>query len=121
MTRVAVGDIGTNSTRLLVADVTNGALAVLDRRSTVTRLGEGLEASGELGEVPRRRVFAALTEYGKAIEDLSAEIRTAVMTSAVRDAANGEAFMAAVREDHGLDANTISGDEEARLTFLGAT
>jgi exopolyphosphatase/guanosine-5'-triphosphate,3'-diphosphate pyrophosphatase len=121
MTRVAVVDIGTNSTRLLVADVTDGALEVLDRRSIVTRLGEGLEATGALGEVPRGRVFAALDEYRDAIEAHGATVRTAVLTSAARDASNGAEFRTKVRDDYGLDAETISGDEEARLTFLGAT
>jgi exopolyphosphatase/guanosine-5'-triphosphate,3'-diphosphate pyrophosphatase len=118
---VAVVDIGTNSTRLLVADVVDGEIEVLDRRSIVTRLGEGLEASGELGEEPRARVFAVLDEYLSAMEDHGAKVRTAVLTSAVRDASNGAEFTARVREEYGLDADTISGDEEARLTFLGAT
>jgi exopolyphosphatase/guanosine-5'-triphosphate,3'-diphosphate pyrophosphatase len=121
MPRVAVVDIGTNSTRLLVADVRDGRLRELDRRSIVTRLGEGLEASGELGAEPRARVFSVLEEYAEAIARHGAEVRTAVLTSAVRDAANGAAFTAEVRERFGLDAETISGDEEARLTFLGAT
>jgi exopolyphosphatase/guanosine-5'-triphosphate,3'-diphosphate pyrophosphatase len=121
MTRVAVVDIGTNSTRLLVADVSGSGVEVLDRRSIVTRLGEGLEASGELGEAPRGRVFAVLDEYRAAIEEHGASVRTAVLTSAVRDASNGAEFTAAVRDDYGLDADTISGDEEAHLTFLGAT
>jgi len=120
--RVAVVDIGTNSTRLLVADVgAGGALSELDRRSTVTRLGEGVDTTGELGEQPQRRVFAALDEYAAAIDALGARARTAVMTSAVRDAANGPAFAAQVRDRYGLEGRTLSGDEEARLTFRGAT
>src|SRR4051812_7935149 len=121
MPRVAVVDIGTNSTRLLIADVGDGGLQELDRRSIVTRLGEGLEASGELGEEPRARVLRALEEYARAIDEHDVEVRTAVLTSAVRDAANGAAFTSEVRDRFGLDAQTISGDEEARLTFLGAT
>jgi exopolyphosphatase / guanosine-5'-triphosphate,3'-diphosphate pyrophosphatase len=121
MPRVAVVDIGTNSTRLLIADVGDDGLQELDRRSIVTRLGEGLEASGELGQEPRARVFRALEEYAQAIDEHDVEVRTAVLTSAVRDAANGAAFTTEVRERFGLDAQTISGDEEARLTFLGAT
>jgi len=119
--RVAVVDIGTNSTRLLVADVANGGLSELDRRSTVTRLGEGVDATGRLGEAPQERVFAVLEDYDGAIRALDVEARTAVMTSAVRDAANGEAFRAAVESRFGLTGRTLSGDEEARLTFLGAT
>jgi exopolyphosphatase/guanosine-5'-triphosphate,3'-diphosphate pyrophosphatase len=119
--RTAVVDIGTNSTRLLIADVAGGALEELDRRSIVTRLGEGVDATGRLGEEPAERVFRALDEYARAIEQHRSEQRAAVMTSAVRDAANGAAFATAVRERYGLDARTLSGDEEARLTFLGAT
>jgi exopolyphosphatase / guanosine-5'-triphosphate,3'-diphosphate pyrophosphatase len=121
MTRVAVVDIGTNSTRLLVAEVDGGALTELERESIVTRLGEGVDRTGALGEEPQRRVFAALDRYGEAIERHGAEIRTAVMTSAVRDASNGADFAAAVRDRYGLEGRTLSGDEEARLTFLGAT
>jgi exopolyphosphatase/guanosine-5'-triphosphate,3'-diphosphate pyrophosphatase len=121
MPRVAVVDIGTNSTRLLVADVSAGGVTELERRSIVTRLGEGLEATGELGEIPRGRVTAALDEYAELIARHEVQTKTAVLTSAVRDASNGAAFTALVRERYGLDADTISGDEEARLTFLGAT
>jgi exopolyphosphatase/guanosine-5'-triphosphate,3'-diphosphate pyrophosphatase len=119
--RVAVVDIGSNSTRLLVADVgADGSLAELERRSTVTRLGEGVDATGELGEEPRRRVLAALDEFALSIDRHGAEVRTAVLTSAVRDSANGAAFTATVRDRYGLDGRTLSGDEEARLTFRGA-
>src|SRR5215218_4793293 len=121
MPRVAVVDIGTNSTRLLVADVSVDGVSELERRSIVTRLGEGLEASGALGETPRGRVLAALDEYTALIDRHEVHARTAVLTSAVRDASNGAQFTDLVRERYGLDAATISGDEEARLTFLGAT
>jgi exopolyphosphatase/guanosine-5'-triphosphate,3'-diphosphate pyrophosphatase len=121
MPRVAVVDIGTNSTRLLVADVSDAGVTELERRSIVTRLGEGLEATGALGDVPRRRVLDALDEYAELIERHDVRVKTAVLTSAVRDASNGAEFTALVRDDYGLDADTISGDEEARLTFLGAT
>jgi exopolyphosphatase/guanosine-5'-triphosphate,3'-diphosphate pyrophosphatase len=119
--RVAVVDIGTNSTRLLIADAGDGALEELDRRSIVTRLGEGVDATGRLGDEPQRRVFGVLDDYARAIESHGAERRLAVMTSAVRDAANGADFAAAVHDTYGLDGRTLSGDEEARLTFLGAT
>jgi exopolyphosphatase / guanosine-5'-triphosphate,3'-diphosphate pyrophosphatase len=121
MTRVAVVDIGTNSTRLLLADVNRDGVRELDRRSIVTRLGEGLEATGELNPEPRERVFRVLEQYAAAIDEARADVRTAVLTSAVRDAANGDAFTDEVRDRFGLDAATISGDEEARLTFIGAT
>jgi exopolyphosphatase / guanosine-5'-triphosphate,3'-diphosphate pyrophosphatase len=125
--RVAVVDIGTNSTRLLVADVAAAAdgrpaaVRELDRRSVVTRLGHGVDATGALDDDAVARVVAVLADYRAAIDDLGAERTVAVLTSAVRDAANGPAFAARVREEFGLDAHTIPGAEEARLTFLGAT
>jgi exopolyphosphatase / guanosine-5'-triphosphate,3'-diphosphate pyrophosphatase len=119
VTRIAVVDIGTNSTRLLVAEVGDGSLRELARESIVTRLGEGVDATGRLGDEPQARVFAALDSFAPAIE--GANVRTAVMTSAVRDAANGAEFAALVRDRYGLEAATLSGDEEARLTSLGAT
>jgi exopolyphosphatase / guanosine-5'-triphosphate,3'-diphosphate pyrophosphatase len=121
VTRIAVVDIGTNSTRLLVAEVGDGRLRELERDSIVTRLGEGVDATGRLGDEPQARVFAVLDRYAEAIERHDATIRTAVMTSAVRDAANGAEFATAVRERYGLEGATLSGNEEARLTSLGAT
>jgi exopolyphosphatase/guanosine-5'-triphosphate,3'-diphosphate pyrophosphatase len=120
--RVAVVDIGTNSTRLLVADVDGAAgVAELDRRSIVTRLGQGVDATGALADEAVDRVLAVLAEYAAAIEQHGAQRTVAVLTSAVRDAANGPGFARRVRDDFGFDARTIAGDEEARLTFLGAT
>jgi len=119
--RVAVVDIGTNSTRLLVADVADGALTELDRRSIVTRLGEGVDATGALGDEPQQRVYSVLEAYARAIEEHGCEARTAVMTSAVRDASNGAQFAATVRDRYGLEGRTLSGDEEARFTFRGAS
>ncbi len=122
MTRVAVVDIGTNSTRLLLADVADGTVGELVRDSIVTRLGEGVDATGRLGDAPQQRVFDALDAYAAAIEQHGgADMRTAVMTSAVRDSANGDEFAAAVRERYGLEGRTLSGDDEARLMYLGAT
>src|SRR4051812_34139483 len=115
--RVAVVDIGTNSTRLLVADVTpEGDVTELVRRSTVTRLGQGVDASGALADEAMQRVFTTLEGYGEEIAAHDVTANMAVLTSAVRDAANGAAFTARVRDDHGLDARTLSGDEEAALT-----
>jgi exopolyphosphatase/guanosine-5'-triphosphate,3'-diphosphate pyrophosphatase len=119
--RVAVVDIGTNSTRLLVADVVDNRLIELDRRTTVTRLGEGLEATGQLSDAAMGRVSDALADYREAIDRLGADREVAVATSAMRDASNGPAFRDEIQGRFGLDARTISGDEEARLTFLGAT
>jgi exopolyphosphatase/guanosine-5'-triphosphate,3'-diphosphate pyrophosphatase len=119
--RVAVVDVGTNSTRLLVADVdaAAGRVTEVERRSTVTRLGEGVDASGRLGDGGMGRVRAVLGEYRALIDGAGAPPAVAVLTSAVRDAANGPAFVAQVR-GHGLDARVLSGDVEARLTYLGA-
>ena len=120
--RVAVVDIGTNSTRLLIADVNAGdAIEERVRESTVTRLGEGVEATGRLGDEPQRRVFAALERYAAEIRAQECEASAAVMTSAVRDAANGAAFSDTVRERFGLEGRTLSGDEEAAFTYAGAT
>ena len=121
--RVAVVDIGTNSTRLLVADVdvATGRLTELARRSTVTRLGVGVERTGRLSDEGMARVFAALDAYATEIDELGARLRIAVLTSATRDAANGPEFTERVSTDYGLDARTIPGEEEARLSFLGAT
>lgn len=118
--RIAVVDIGTNTTRLLVAEVDDGVVE-LDRRSTVTRLGEGVDRTGRLTDAAQLRVLDVLDEYAEAIELHGAERRVAVLTSAVRDAENGADFTERVRRDYGLDARTLSGDDEARLTFLGAT
>ncbi len=120
--RVAVVDIGTNSTRLFVADVADGGgVTQLERESTVTRLGHGVDASGRLDDAAMERVFATLERYCATIEARGVEATTAVLTSAVRDAANGAEFTAQVRERFGLDARTIDGEEEAALTFAGAT
>ena len=118
--RVAVVDIGTNSTRLLIADA-GEEIEERERRSIVTRLGEGVDATGRLGDAPQERVFAVLGQYAAAIEELGAERSVAVMTSAVRDAENGRGFVAAVRERFGLEGRTLTGDEEAAFTYAGAT
>jgi exopolyphosphatase/guanosine-5'-triphosphate,3'-diphosphate pyrophosphatase len=120
--RVAVVDIGSNSTRLLIAEVDpeSGALKELVRRSQVTRLGEGVDSRGSLSDAAIDRVLATLAEYRTEIDSHECESNLAVLTSAVRDAANGADFAARVRDDFGLDARVLSGDEEAQLTFLGA-
>jgi exopolyphosphatase/guanosine-5'-triphosphate,3'-diphosphate pyrophosphatase len=120
--RVAVVDIGTNSTRLLIADVDveAGAVSEILRRSEVTRLGDGVDAAGNLSAEATERVFAKLAEYRAAIDASSCEANIAVLTSAVRDAGNGAQFADRVREEYGLDARVLRGEEEAQLTFLGA-
>jgi exopolyphosphatase/guanosine-5'-triphosphate,3'-diphosphate pyrophosphatase len=121
MARIAVVDLGTNTTRLLVADVAGGRVTELDRRSNVTRLGEGVDATGRLADGAMDRVLGRIAEYTTAIDELGAEHTVAVATSAMRDADNGDEFRARLRDEFGIDARTISGDEEARLTFRGAT
>jgi exopolyphosphatase / guanosine-5'-triphosphate,3'-diphosphate pyrophosphatase len=120
--RRAVVDIGTNSTRLLVADVEDGRVGdVLERRTEITRLGAGVDADGRLSEEAMQRVYMVLDGYRELIDEHGGEKAVAVLTSAVRDAANGEEFAAAVRERWGLEPHVLSGDQEARLTFLGAS
>jgi exopolyphosphatase/guanosine-5'-triphosphate,3'-diphosphate pyrophosphatase len=120
--RVAVVDIGTNSTRLLIADVDSATQAVepLLRRSEVTRLGHGVDSAGSLEEEAIARVLDTLADYRSAIDEHDCAANLAVLTSAVRDAANGADFAARVHRDYGLDAKVLSGEEEAQLTFLGA-
>ena len=120
---VASVDIGTNSTRLLIAEVDPESASVqaeLARRSQVTRLGAGVDASGELSQEAMERVFATLSEYRAEIDRQRCEHNVAVLTSAVRDASNGAEFAARVRDDYGLDARVLAGEQEAQLTFLGA-
>lgn len=120
--RIAIIDVGTNSTRLLVTDVEGGRVtAQLERLTRVTRLGAGVDANGKLDPEAIARVIATLDDYHGIIEDAHAERRVAVLTSAVRDAANGKEFAAELRTLYGFEANILDGDEEARLTFLGAT
>jgi exopolyphosphatase/guanosine-5'-triphosphate,3'-diphosphate pyrophosphatase len=122
VTRVGVVDIGTNSTRLFIADVEGGRIAAeLDRRSEVTRLGQGVEETGRLADEAMDRVRATLDGYRAALDEHGAQKAVAVLTSATRDAANGGDFVEEVRERYGLDAQVLPGDEEARLSFLGAT
>jgi len=117
--RVAVVDIGSNSTRLLVADVDrDGAVRELERRSRVTRLGQGVDASGRLDGEATERVFAVLGEYRERIDALFTTKTTAVLTSAVRDAANGGEFARRVEEDFGLPARTLAGEDSAALQFV---
>jgi exopolyphosphatase / guanosine-5'-triphosphate,3'-diphosphate pyrophosphatase len=119
--RVAAVDLGTNTTRLLIADVHDGAVDVLDRREQITSLGEGVDARRRLLPLPITRVRNVLTEYRRRIEDLGAERVLCVATSAVRDAENGEAFLGEIEWSYGFTTRLLSGEEEARLTYAGAT
>jgi exopolyphosphatase / guanosine-5'-triphosphate,3'-diphosphate pyrophosphatase len=120
--RAAVVDLGTNSTRLLVADVEDDReLVEIARRSTVTRLGDGVDSSGRLTNEAIERVFDVLRDYRSLVDAGDVDEVIAVATSAVRDAENGEGFRAQLRDRFDFQAQIISGEEEARLTFLGAT
>jgi exopolyphosphatase/guanosine-5'-triphosphate,3'-diphosphate pyrophosphatase len=120
--RIAIVDIGSNSTRLLIAEREGERITQqLERHSEVTRLGAGVDAGGHLRADAMERVFATLDRYQEAIERHNAEKRIAVLTSAVRDATNGGEFAREVSERYGLQPHVLKGDEEARLTFLGAT
>jgi exopolyphosphatase / guanosine-5'-triphosphate,3'-diphosphate pyrophosphatase len=119
--RIAVVDMGSNSTRLLVADVDQDHAELIERRTSVTRMAAGVEATGRLADEAIGRVEHALADYRRLIEDLGAQATIGVLTSATRDAANGDEFVARVRDVYGIDAHVIAGEEEARLTFRGAT
>ena len=114
-------DVGTNSTRLLVADVVGGKVSPLERRSTVTRLGRGVDLSGHLSSEAIEDVCTAIDGYVGLIGELGAERVNAIATSAVRDADNGSAFVAELRERFALSARVLDGEEEARATYVGAT
>jgi exopolyphosphatase/guanosine-5'-triphosphate,3'-diphosphate pyrophosphatase len=120
--RAAVVDIGTNSTRLLIADVdpADASLSEVLRRSRVTRLGDGVDRSGSLSQAAIARVLSTLHDYRTQIDAHGCTANVAVLTSAVRDATNGDGFARRVREEYALDARILPGEEEARLTFLGA-
>jgi exopolyphosphatase / guanosine-5'-triphosphate,3'-diphosphate pyrophosphatase len=117
--RVGVVDLGTNSTRLLVADVDDGHVEEIERRSEITRLGEGVDERRKLLPLPIARVRNALSEYRRELEAQGAERVLALGTSAVRDAENGEAFLGEVEWSYGFTTRLLTGDEEAALTCKG--
>jgi exopolyphosphatase/guanosine-5'-triphosphate,3'-diphosphate pyrophosphatase len=119
VTRVAAIDLGTNATRLLIADVEDGRVEELVRRTRITKLGEGVDARRRLLPVPIARVRNTLTDYRRELEALGAERTLAVATSAVRDAENGEAFLGEVEWSYGFATRLLSGDEEAAMTLRG--
>jgi exopolyphosphatase/guanosine-5'-triphosphate,3'-diphosphate pyrophosphatase len=117
--RVAVVDLGTNSTRLLVADVDDGRVEEVARRTEITRLGEGVDERGKLLPLPIARVRNVLADYRRELEELGAERTLAVGTSAIRDAENGEAFLGEIEWSYGFKTRLLSGEEEAELTLRG--
>ncbi|MGC4940649.1 exopolyphosphatase [Kribbella sp. DT2] len=119
--RVAAIDCGTNSIRLLIADVADGKLTELDRRMTVVRLGQGVDSTGAFAPEALERAFVASDEYAALVRRAGAERIRFVATSAARDVSNRDEFFAGIRERFGVDPDIISGDEEAALSFQGAT
>jgi exopolyphosphatase / guanosine-5'-triphosphate,3'-diphosphate pyrophosphatase len=125
MSRVAAIDCGTNSLRLLVADVSSGfdgapALRDVHRETRIVRLGQGVDASGELAPEALERTRVVLAEYAAVLRRKGTERVRMVATSATRDARNREDFFGMVRATLGIDAEVISGDEEAQLAFVGS-
>jgi exopolyphosphatase/guanosine-5'-triphosphate,3'-diphosphate pyrophosphatase len=121
MSRVAAVDLGTNSTRLLVADVEDGRISDVDRETRITRLGEGVDERRRLLPVPIARVRNVLSDFRRTIETLGAEQTLAVATSATRDAENGEAFLGEIEWSYGFKTRLLSGHDEALMTFRGVT
>jgi len=123
VTRVAAIDCGTNSIRLLVADVDpeTGELVDLDRRMTIVRLGQGVDRTGRLAPEALERTFAACREYAAVIKEHGAERLRFVATSASRDAENRDEFVRGVLDILGVEPEVVSGDQEAELSFTGAT
>ncbi|MFE7411966.1 Ppx/GppA phosphatase family protein [Streptomyces laurentii] len=123
MTRVAGIDCGTNSIRLLVADVhpETGELIELDRRMTIVRLGQGVDRTGRLAPEALERTFAACRAYAAVVKELGAERLRFVATSASRDAENRDEFVRGVVGILGVEPEVITGDQEAEFSFTGAT
>src|SRR5262245_24490376 len=119
--RIAAVDLGTNSTRLLVADVDDGRVDDVVRATKVTRLGEGVDERHRLLPLPVTRVRNVLTDFRRTAESLGAERTLAIATSAVRDAENGEAFLGEVEWSYGFATQLLSGHDEALMTFRGVT
>ena len=121
MGRVGAVDIGTNSTRLLVADVDDGRVADIERETRVTRLGEGVDERRRLLPVPIARVRNVLSDYRRTTELLGVDRTLAIATSAIRDAENGEAFLGEIEWSYGFATRLLSGHDEALMTYRGVT
>lgn len=123
MTRVAAIDCGTNSIRLLVADVdpATGDFTELDRRMEIVRLGQGVDRTGRLAPEALERTFGACRAYAAVIKELGAERVRFVATSASRDAENSDTFVRGVLDILGVEPEVVTGAQEAQLSFDGAT
>ncbi|MFL6157660.1 MAG: exopolyphosphatase [Marmoricola sp.] len=123
MTRVAAFDCGTNSLRLLIADLdaTTGRAVELVREMRIVRLGQGVDETGRISAASMERAFVALDEYAALVAEHEPEVIRFCATSAARDAENAEEFTAAVRTRIGVDVEIIAGDVEARASYDGAT
>lgn len=119
--RVAAIDCGTNSIRLLIADIDNGQLVDVVRTMIIVRLGEGVDKTGEFSQGALERTFAAADVYAQLIAENKPEVVRFVATSASRDVSNRDVFVSGIKARLGIEPDIISGDEEARLSFLGAT
>jgi exopolyphosphatase/guanosine-5'-triphosphate,3'-diphosphate pyrophosphatase len=120
-TRVAAIDCGTNSVRLLIADIDGGELTELERRMEIVRLGQGVDETGRLAPEALDRTFTAMRGYAKLVAGHGADKIRVVATSATRDAANRDDFVRGVVEIFGVEPEVVSGEEEAHLSFVGAT
>ena len=121
MTRVAAVDVGTNSVRLLVAEGTAASLQPVERLMTITRLGKGVDATGQLDDEALQRTLECIGTYAERWQDLGAQRVRITATSAVRDAADRDRFFAGVLQRAGVTAEVLTGEQEARTSFLGAT
>ena len=116
----AAVDCGTNSVRLLIARASAAGLAEVDRRLFITRLGQGVDATGRFAPEALERTFAAMDDFAAQLGSLGGARTRVVATSAARDAANSAVFFDGVRARFGVDAEIISGAEEAALSYAGA-
>jgi exopolyphosphatase/guanosine-5'-triphosphate,3'-diphosphate pyrophosphatase len=121
VTRVAAIDIGTNSVRLLVAEVEGDALKSVDRRTRITRLGQGVNQTRRLDPEAIARTVEVIAEYAEVIKTSDVTRVRAAATSASRDATNRDDFFDPVEQLLGAPPELLSGEEEARLEFTGAT
>jgi exopolyphosphatase/guanosine-5'-triphosphate,3'-diphosphate pyrophosphatase len=120
MQRVAIIDTGTNSTRLLLAEVDSGQIVEIERRTVITRLGEGVDSSGRLRDVARKRVAECVATFAAVIDTVPVDDVVIIATSSVRDSVDGAGFIAELAERYSFRYRILGGEEESRLSFNGA-